>query len=209
MISGGDLIKNKVGLFGGTFDPLHYGHLISAQFVLENMGLDKIVFMPAGNPPHKRKDGISPCEVRFEMVKLGIAGNKNFTVSDIESNSDFASYTVDSLRKMKKSYPASDLHLLIGSDQAMALSTWKDPEKIFGLCKVVVMARPGYDPAEIEERWGKKILLIRIPLIEISASGIRARVSKGGSIDYLVPGKVVSYIKRHRLYQAKSKNEQH
>jgi len=73
----------------------------------------------------------------------------------------------------------------------------------------VVMARPGYDPAEIEERWGKKILLIRIPLIEISASGIRARVSKGGSIDYLVPGKVVSYIKRHRLYQAKSKNEQH
>jgi len=209
MISGGDLIKNKIGLFGGTFDPLHYGHLISAQFVLENMDLDKVVFIPAGNPPHKRRDEISPGKIRYEMVKLGIAGNNKFAVSKIESNSEFASYTVDSLGKMKISYPASDLHLLIGSDQALTLSTWKDPEKIFGLCKVVVMVRPGYDPADIEGKWRKRILLIRIPLIEISASGIRARVSNGGNIDYLVPEKVGSYIKQHRLYQAKSGNEQH
>lgn len=193
----------KIGIFGGTFDPIHYGHLIAAQSALETLGLDKLIFVPAGRPPHKCRWKISPPAIRFKMVKLGIRGNKKFSASDIELASDCASYTVESLKKIKKLFPASELYLLIGLDQALALSTWRRPEEILKLCQVMVMTRPGYRTAKVEGRWRKMTHLLPVPLIEISASDIRGRTFRGASIEYLVPARVREYIQQQGLYKDK------
>ncbi len=195
--------KIRIGIFGGTFDPIHCGHLIAAQNALESLGLAKLIFIPAGKPPHKCDWKISPPQVRYKMVKLGILGNKNFSASDIELLSDCTSYTVDSLKKTRKLFPKAELYLLIGLDQALTLSTWRDPAGIFKICKVVVMARPGSKAVDIESKWRKRIAFLSIPLLEISASDIRARVSRGASIEYLVPGKVRKFIEKHGLYKDK------
>lgn len=195
--------KIKIGIFGGTFDPIHYGHLIAAQNALERLGLTKLIFIPAGKPPHKCNWIISPPQVRYKMVKLGILGNKYFVASDVELSSDCTSYTVDSLKKTRKLFTKAELYLLIGLDQALTLSTWKDPDGIFKICKVVVLARPGYKATDIESKWRKKVSILPIPLIEISASDIRARVLRGASLEYLVPGKVRQFIEKHGLYKDK------
>lgn len=199
----GNKIKKGIGIFGGTFDPIHHGHLIVAQNALEILGLDKLIFIPAGKPPHKCNWKISPPSLRYKMVKLGILGNKYFAASDIELSSDCASYTVESLKKIRKIFPGSELHLLIGLDQALALSTWRDPEGIFKICKVVVMARPGYRTADVENKWKKKIVFLPVPLIEISASDIRKRTFLGASIEYQVPARVRQYIQKQGLYKDK------
>lgn len=193
----------KIGIFGGTFDPIHYGHLIAAQNALEKLGLDKIIFITAGKPPHKCNWKISAPKSRHMMVKLGIGDNKYFSASDIELLSECTSYTVGSLRKMAKTYPRAELYLLLGLDQALTLSTWKDPAEIFELSKVVVMARPNYKLDDIEKKWRKKIIFLPIPLIEISASDIRKRVLQGDSLEYLVPGKVCQFIEKNGLYKDK------
>jgi len=180
------VIKNKIkkiGVFGGTFDPIHNGHLIAAQNALETLGLDRLIFIPAGKPPHKCSGKISPPVIRYKMVKLGILGNKYFAASDIELSSDCASYTV------------------VGLDQALALSTWRKPEEILKICKVMVMTRPGYRTADIESKWRKKTVFLPVPLIEISASDIRGRIFRGASIEYLVPARVRQYIQQQGLYK--------
>ncbi|MDQ7798406.1 MAG: nicotinate-nucleotide adenylyltransferase [Candidatus Edwardsbacteria bacterium] len=193
----------KIGIFGGTFDPIHYGHLIAAQSALEALGLDRLIFVPAGKPPHKCNWKISPPAIRFKMVQLGITGNKHFTVSDIELASQCASYTVESLKKLKKMFPGSELYLLIGLDQALALSTWRKPEEILKICQVVVMSRPGYRTVEVESKWRKETGFLTVPLIEISASDIRGRIFRGASIEYLVPPRVRQYIQQQGLYKDK------
>ncbi len=193
--------KSRLGLFGGTFDPLHYGHLIAAQNALESLELEQVVFVPAGKPPHKCNWKISPPLDRYKMVKLGIAGSRHFAVSDIELSSNCASYTVESLKKVRSIYPDSELYLLMGLDQALTLSSWRDPEGIFKMARVVVMVRPGYRTADIQVKWRKKIILLPIPLIEISASNIRERASRGSSIEFLVPGRVGQYISKQGLYR--------
>lgn len=196
-------IKKKIGIFGGTFDPIHYGHLIAAQNALETLGLDRLIFVPAGKPPHKCSWKVSPPAIRYKMVKLGILGNKYFAASDIELSSDCASYTVESLKKIKKLFPGSELYLLIGLDQALALSTWREPGEILKICQVMVMTRPGYKAAEVESKWRKKTASLPVPLIEISASDIRGRIFRGASIEYLVPARVREYIQKQGLYKDK------
>jgi nicotinate-nucleotide adenylyltransferase len=196
-------IKKRIGIFGGTFDPIHYGHLIAAQNALETLGLDRLIFVPAGKPPHKCSWKISPPAIRYKMVKLGIMGNKYFTASDIELASECASYTVESLKKINKLFPGSELYLLIGLDQALTLSTWRKPEEILKICQVVVMARPGYRTVEIESQWRKKTVFLPVPLIEISASDIRGRIFRGASVEYLVPARVREYIQQQGLYKDK------
>jgi nicotinate-nucleotide adenylyltransferase len=137
------------------------------------------------------------------MVKLGIMGNKYFTASDIELASDCASYTVESLKKLKKMFPGSELYLLIGLDQALALSAWRKPEEILKICQVMVMSRPGYSPVEVESKWRKETGFLPVPLIEISASDIRGRIFRGASIEYLVPPSVRQYIQQQGLYKDK------
>jgi nicotinate-nucleotide adenylyltransferase len=191
----------KIGVFGGTFDPIHLGHLSAAQNVLEQLKLNKMIFVPAGRPPHKCDRDITPSRLRYQMLQRAVVGNSAFSVSDCELKSLCVSYTVDTLKILHEKYPQSSLYLLIGFDQVLTLSTWKDTDEIFNLCQVVVMNRSGYENGKIEEEWRGKIKRLSIPLFDISASAIRDRVAQDLTIDYLVIPAVREFISENKLYR--------
>lgn len=186
----------RIGVLGGLFDPPHIGHLIIAQSVLEEFRLDKVIFIPAGNPPHKSQ--YSPYAVRFRMTELAIRTNKNLTISNVEHIMMGKTYTIEVIKELKKKLQAK-LYLIIGGDQWLEIRTWKDPQGLLCLCKVIVVPRPHYDITEIHYR-SKKILVSHSPLIDISSTQIRKRVKKNLSIQYLVPQAVYTYINRKKLY---------
>lgn len=191
----------RIGVFGGTFDPVHLGHLIVAREAAEYLRLDRVLFVPSGRPPHKRGRSLSPATDRLGMVRLAIRGNARFACSDIELRSGDLSYTADTLRRLKAAGETSRLYLLIGLDQAALLSTWMDPEKLFALATVCALSRPGYSSARIGKRWRDRILPVPVSAIEISASEIRQRIARGQSIRYLVPPAVERYIVCNKLYR--------
>ncbi|MDI6739433.1 MAG: nicotinate-nucleotide adenylyltransferase [Candidatus Edwardsbacteria bacterium] len=191
----------RIGIFGGTFDPVHLGHLIAAQEAAESMHLDRVLFVPSGRPPHKRGRSLSPAADRLGMVRMAIRGDARFACSDAELRTQCASYTVATLERLKKEHRGSRLFLLIGLDQAALLSTWRKPERLFALAKVCVLSRPGFEFGQIEKKWRDKIVPVAISGIDISASAIRERIKQGKSIRYLVPTAVESYITRKRLYR--------
>lgn len=187
----------KVGLFGGLFDPPHIGHLILGQHVLEEFHLDKLQFVPAGNPPHKRD--YSPYETRYTMTQLAIADNDCFAVSDIEREIQDKTYTIDMVRALQQK-AEDEYYLIIGSDQWLEIETWKDPEGLFRECRIVVMRRLNYDISK-ESRFFDRILISTAPLIDISSTTIRARIRKGSSVRYLIAPSVAEYIATHNLYR--------
>lgn len=187
----------NIGIFGGLFDPPHIGHLIIAQSVLEEFHLQKIIFIPAGHPPHKTK--YSPYHVRYAMTTLAIRGNKNFFISDIEKKIPGKTYTVEVMKELKKKYKAQ-LYFVIGSDQWEEIGTWKDPHALFTECNVVVVPRP-HCAMKKTRRFFKKILVGHSPLIDISSTVIRKKLKQHCSIQYLVPSAVYNYIKRKKLYR--------
>ena len=191
----------RIGVFGGTFDPPHLGHLIVAQQAAELLRLDRVLFIPAGRPPHKRQRVKTPAAARLAMVRLAIAGNPLFDCSDIELRSARPSYTADTLRRLSVAQPGARLHLLIGSDQAVLLPIWMTPERLFALATVCVLQRPGSLVATIPQPWRRRIVPVPVSAIDISASAIRHRAAAGRSIDYLVPPAVARYIHHHELYQ--------
>jgi len=186
----------KVGVFGGLFDPPHIGHLIVAQFVLDEFRLGKIVFVPAGNPPHKHK--FSPYECRYKMTELAIRNNREFSISDIEKEIRGKTYTVEVLKNLKQQIKGM-IYLIIGCDQWEEISTWKTPEELFKCCKIIVMPRSRHSIKKVG-RFCKKILISHAPLIDISSSLIRKRAKQGKNIAYLVPPLVHRYIKRKNLW---------
>ncbi len=186
----------KIGIFGGLFDPPHIGHLIIAQSVLEELHLDKVIFVPAGNPPHKLR--YSPYTIRYKMTEIAIKDNKKFSISNIEKVMLGKTYTVEVVRELRKKIRGT-LYLIIGSDQWLEIETWRAPQKLFKECRVVVVPRPGYKiekPALVS----KKIFVSNTPLMDISSSDIREQIGKKGNIQYLVVPAVYSYIKRRKLY---------
>ena len=189
--------NKKIGIFGGLFDPPHIGHLIVAQSVLEEFKLDRIVFVPAGNPPHKLK--YSAYAVRYKMTQLATTSNKKFSVSDIEKKIFGKTYTVEVIKKLKKKIKGS-IYLIIGSDQWQEIKTWKTPKALFRECKIVVVPRPNYG-IKIERSLSKLISISHSPLVDISSSNIRKRARKNRNIQYLVPPKVYSFITLKKLYQ--------
>jgi len=189
-----------IGVFGGTFDPIHLGHLIAAQSVRDALGLSRVVFVPSGSPPHKRSRDLAPAELRHRMVRMAVAGNRAFAASDLELGSGRPAYTIDTLRIMHRECRGAPLHLLLGMDQALLLDTWKEPQQLFELAAVAVFARPGYDPKMLPPKWRRRVNIVEIPQVDISASDIRNRVRQGRSIRYLVPEAVAAFISRHRLY---------
>lgn len=191
----------RIGIFGGTFDPIHLGHLIVAQQAAEKLGLDQVIFIPAGQPPHKGGERLSPAKARYDMVRLAIKGHKLFRASDIETRLKASSYTVNTLKALKSKYKTAGLFLLLGLDQAVLLSTWKEPQKLFELSTVCVLSRPGFFRKEVEPRWGKMIRFLPVSRIEISATVIRDLARRGQEIRYLVPEPVARYIKNKKLYQ--------
>jgi len=190
----------RVCIFGGTFDPPHIGHLLVAQTVCEAENFDKILFMPANKPPHKKN--ISEVEDRLAMLNIAIEGNPNFEISDMEIKRGGVSYTIDTLKSMKSSIlkEDDDLFYLIGSDSLLELSNWKEPMEILKNCNIVVAIRPGFRPSDIPAWILHRIQFANIPRFEISSSNIRTRWRENKTIRYLVTLPVWEYINQNRLY---------
>jgi len=215
----------KIGLFGGTFDPIHWGHLRSAEEVSETFGLDRVLFIPASIPPHKRGRTATPARDRLELVRLAVAKNPRFSVSTVEILRPGVSYTLDTLRHFAgKKREGDSLFFIIGLDAFREIGTWKDFAAIFPLCNFIVTSRPGskernplrgtgvavkklfcYDFKRKNYRHhsGTRIFFTELTDIAISASEIRELVRKGKSIRYLVPSEVEKYIKQRGLYRSR------
>lgn len=197
----------KYGIFGGSFNPIHYGHLMICEYIKEEMGLDKVIFIPTGNPPHKDL-GVS-AEDRYEMVRLAISPNPDFEISDIETTRVKLSYTVDTIRELKEIYKEEKLYFLIGLDSLFQLKTWKKIGDLSQEIEFVVALRPGYiDKEEINneidflrDNFGTRINLIKTPLYEISSTDLRDRIHEGKSLRYLIPKKVLDYIEESGFYK--------
>lgn len=204
-------MAERIGIFGGSFNPVHTGHLVLAQDALDQFGLMRVLWMPAANPPHKPAQALVPAADRLEMLRLAVQGDDRFEVSDDEIRRGGVSYTVDTVQRLRERWPDADLHLIIGGDSLRELHTWKDITTILALCEVVTVARPGFgadsiDPAllRLPDPWPQRLLarVVTGHLVEISSSDIRQRISRGQSIRYLVPEAVERYIRSRRLYSA-------
>ena len=191
----------KLGIFGGTFDPVHHGHLIVAEYVRERIGLDRVLFIPALIPPHKTDAPVTSPAHRLAMLREGTKSNPFFQVSDMEIERGGVSYTVDTLRLMGEENATDEFFLLIGADNLMEFRSWKEPDEIVKRAKLVVMNRPGFAGGPSDPSLPKDIIQCPVPSIDISATEIRGRVQKGLTISYLVPPSVSRYIGRHRLYR--------
>lgn len=185
-----------VGLFGGSFDPVHHGHLITAAVVAETLGLDQLRFVPANEQPFKAGTHRAPAADRAAMLELAIAGAEGFAVERAELERPGPSYTVETLRILTAREPGNRFVVLLGADAAAQFDRWREPEEIRRLAQVAIFARPGA-PAVTGRAAGS---LIAVPSIGISATGVRRRVGEGRSVRYWVPGPVADYIAMHRLY---------
>ena len=191
----------QIGVLGGTFNPVHTAHLIISEEARQQLRLDRILFMPSANPPHKSGD-IIDAQTRLDLVKMAVKDNEYFEASNIEiKNSQYSkSYTVDTLQKLKALYPDNKIFLLIGMDNLIELHTWKEPEKLLELAEIIVLNRPGYSVGS-SNNFEKKVKSITVPNIEISSTDIRKRIKEKKSIKYLVPIEVEKYIMEKRLYE--------
>ena len=191
----------KIGVFGGTFDPPHIGHLIVAEFVREAVGLDRILFVPTATPPHKKDRTITPGDQRVAMVRLAIARHDPFSVSDMEVRRGGVSFTADTLEELRGQHPAAELFFLLGMDNLIEFRTWRDPERILRLARLVVMTRPGFVAGNELEIATGAVEYCSVPQIGVSGSDIRTRVREGKSIAFLVPPEVRRFIDSHGLYR--------
>lgn len=196
----------KIGIMGGTFDPIHYAHLATAEFIRDKYNLDKIVFIPSGNPPHKNIDITSKYD-RYNMVLLGTANNENFLVSDIEVKRKSKTYTIDTLREFKQTYPNSKIYFITGADAICDIETWKCVEDNFKLATFIAATRPGTSLVRTQEKieslikkYDAKIINVYVPSLDISSTYIRGQLKDKKSIRYLVPENVENYIYKNKLY---------
>ena len=201
---------------GGTFDPIHIGHLLLGQFAFENYSLDEIWFLPNGNPPHKITDesGISLAD-RIEMVKLATSDISYFKVSLHEATTRTHSYTYSTLADFKERYPEHQFYFILGADSLFSIEGWKNYESIFPCCTILAAMRDDKDAKSMREqiryligKYNADIRLLRAPLVEISSTTIRRRAEQGLSIRYMVPDAVSEYIEEHRLYRKGVSEEQ-
>lgn len=191
------------GLFGGTFDPIHYGHLITVEWVRSALALDRIILIPAGSPPHKDCGAISSGAHRLAMTEAAIASYSRISCSDLEINMNDISYTERMVERfLATANDAGDsFRLIIGADSLQEMHTWRNPDRILALVPVVVMRRPGYSLDGIDPAIMRRVTVVETPLISLSSSLIRQRVRENKSITFLVPSNVERYIKDKRLYR--------
>jgi nicotinate-nucleotide adenylyltransferase len=195
----------RLGLFGGTFDPIHVGHLILAEQCREACGLDMLWFVVAGAPPHKPGDRTAASH-RLEMVRIAIAGHESFAVSEIETQRPGPHYSVETLEAVRREQPDAELFFLIGADSLADLPGWREPERIASLATIVVVNRPGLDQVDLASLpdfgpGSHPLVGVTIPPIGISSSDLRRRLVEGRSIRYMVPRGVEAYIKAEGLYR--------
>jgi nicotinate-nucleotide adenylyltransferase len=196
----------RTAVFGGSFNPIHYGHLVLADEVLDALALDLILFVPAAVPPHKSPAYLAPAPDRYAMVEAAVAGHPKFAVSDLELRRAGPSYTVDTLAALH--IPRADLFLIVGSETFLDLLTWHEPRRIAQLARLVVVPRVGsaFDPdsdavRKVVREIGDEPLIVRATSLPISASDLRRRVREGRSVAYRLPQSVAAYIQAKRLYR--------
>jgi nicotinate-nucleotide adenylyltransferase len=197
----------RIGILGGAFNPPHTGHLVCAQEALVQLELDKVVFVPVGEAPHRELQGDPGAEERLEMVELATADDERFEASRAELDRKGPSFTSDTLRALREASPDDELFLILGGDQAAALSTWHEPEEVLALATVAVFERISWSKNAIgikvgRLRGGQEIRYLDMPIIQISSSAIRRRTREGKPIRYWVPDKVAAYIESNGLYGA-------
>lgn len=199
----------RLGLFGGSFDPIHYGHLLLAEQCREQCELDEIWFLPAGRPPHKQFGKLTSGEQRAEMLELAVADHPAFHVSRIELERSGTTFTVETLQEIRNRHPEFELHFLLGSDSLRDLPTWREPARI-GTLAVIVAVNRGRVAAASEHEWcgrhlpreiDERLRFVTIPAIDLSASDIRARVRRGASIRFMTPPAVETWIRENQLYR--------
>jgi len=198
----------RLGVMGGTFDPIHYGHLVTAEAAAEEFGLEQVIFVPAGQPPHKPPGAVTEARHRYLMTVLATVPNPRFTVSRVDINRPGPSYTVDTLRELHARYgPGVELYFITGADAMLQILTWKDAETLFGLCHFIAATRPGFRLSRLEsvlgplmERYRDRIHPLQVPALAISSTDIRERVRTGRSVRYLLPDAVMHYIQKTGLY---------
>ena len=201
-------MTQAIGIMGGTFDPIHYGHLMAAEFARSEFGLAKVLLMLAARPPHKKEELILDEEHRLEMLKLAIDDNKLLEVSTLELNRPGNSYTIDTIKYFMDHCPEKKIYFIMGSDTLFTMHTWKQVNDLSRLCKFIIVTRPGYllskdDPqyARLPSGLWDNAAYLEIPGFEFSSTNIRDRVKQGKTIKYLVPPQVEQYIRQHSIYR--------
>jgi len=218
-------LSQKIGIIGGTFNPIHYGHLAAAEEVLDRLKLDHVVFIPSYLPPHKHETDMPSAVQRLEMVRLAVYGNNRFKVSDIEVQRGGRSYTIDTIDALIEQHPGAELYFITGLDSFLEIETWRDWERLLTRCSFVVLSRPGYafadlvriafmkeslrDLAALDRREKEQIVVMSdahriylewISLYDISSTDIRMRVRQARTIKYHLPESVERYIIENKLY---------
>jgi nicotinate-nucleotide adenylyltransferase len=194
----------RIGVMGGTFDPIHYGHLVTAEEAQQQFELDEVVFVPTGKPWMKEHEKLSPAEDRYLMTVIATASNPRFRVSRMEVDRDGPTYTVDTLRELKTELgDDTDLYFVTGADAVLEIFQWKEHEDLFQLAHFIAATRPGYDMAGFEALapTNAHVITMNIPALAISSTDVRTRVAQGRPIRYLVPEGVKSYVEKAGLYR--------
>ena len=184
---------------GGTFDPIHHGHLVAASEVASSFHLDEVVFVPTGQPGQKDGTGVRPAEHRYLMTVIATASNPDFTVSRVDIDRPGKTYTIDTLRDLAREYPDTELFFITGADALAQILSWKDSDELFELAQFIGVTRPGYELNE-DGLPADRVHLQEVPAMAISSTDCRDRVAGGEPVWYLVPDGVVQYINKHRLY---------
>jgi nicotinate-nucleotide adenylyltransferase len=197
-------MSRRIGVMGGTFDPIHHGHLVAAEEARWQFGLDQVVFVPAGQPWQKPV-GVTPAEDRYQMTVIATASNPAFTVSRLEIDHPGPTYTVDTLRRLgAEQADGTCLYFIIGADAVLQILTWKEPDQVLAQAEFIAATRPGYDLDRLVRQVpgaAGRVHRMEIPDLAISASDLRGRVARGAPIQYLVPDGVARYIDEHGLYR--------
>lgn len=200
----------RIGVFGGTFDPVHLGHLILAEQCREQARLDQVWFVPAARPPHKQERELTPFAQRAEMLALAVAGHPVFRVDDLEKDRPGPSYTVDTLDELSRRHADADLYLILGSDCLPDLPGWREPAKIAERAGFLIVARPAWPiwPADqlraalrLPEQVPLRLQVVHAPLVEIASRDLRRRCAEGRSVRYMVPRAVETYLETHQVYR--------
>ena len=195
----------RLGLMGGTFDPIHAGHLVIAEMARVEFALDRVLWVPAGDPPHKKGCTVTPQEHRYAMVLLATAGHPDFDVSRMELERGGHSYTVDTVEQLRRERPGDELFFITGADAILEILTWMRHQELIRACRFLAVTRPGYDlqrlGAVLPPEYLTQISTLSAPGVDISSTEVRQRVRNGEAIRYLVPEPVEAYIRKHGLYR--------
>ncbi|MGI5880318.1 MAG: nicotinate-nucleotide adenylyltransferase [Syntrophomonadaceae bacterium] len=204
----------RVAILGGTFDPIHYGHLVAAEIARYQFQLDRVIFMPAARPPHKELNSILSRNHRYRMVCLAIEDNQAFIISDLEMQRPGNSYTIDTIDYFISQQPQDSFYFIMGMDSLLSMHSWKDIARLSTLCQFIVVTRPNYvldldmpSLQQLPQQLWDNLHIMAIPGVDISSTDIRQRVREGQPIKYLLPAQVEQYVNDHGLYQRKEKDD--